>query len=141
MAQFDKAKKTRKRHNYFRIKIGDYSVFILALPIFPIFLLSEKIKKWNYDHLEWNEVRATKVLDKTLPKILEWNEEDNAFYYSMDWGYDFAWRTAPLLHRKWARKFGCKLKKFIKEGYENTEYTKTIEEDYYNTWIKFVEKR
>ena len=141
MASFDKAKETKKtKKQWWIIHTHNYSVYIWALPILPIVLLSDYIKERNSKKRVWSEEIATKVLDKVLPQILEWVEEDNAFYYCMSWGTSSLYRKAPRKYRKWANKFKYKLQQFIKEGYENADYVKTIEKDYYDTWVKFVEK-
>lgn len=142
MANFDKAKETKKaKKQWWIIHTHNYSVYIWALPILPFVLLSDYIKEQNSKKRVWDEQIATKVLDKVLPKLLEWVEEDNAFYYSMEWGQSALWRNAPRKYRKWAYKFSYRLQKFIQEGYENTDYIKTVEQDnYYEIWVKFVEK-
>ena len=86
MALFDKAKTPAKpRKKWWILHTKNYSYYIWALPILPFVLLADYIKDRNYKRLVWDETIATKVLDKVLPQILEWVEEDNAFYYSMEW--------------------------------------------------------
>ena len=144
MNSFDKAKQKTKPHKkWWIINTEKYSYYIWALPIIPIVMLVDFIKEKTYIKRVWNTNKATKVLDKVLPKVLNWSEEDNAFYYNMDWGYSQLWRLAPLKYRKWARKFQRELHKFIENGYENSLYIKSIEKkEYYDddTWIKFTEK-
>jgi hypothetical protein len=88
----------------------------------------------------WSAERATKVLNHVLPKVLEWVEEDKAYYYCMDWGTSNLWRGAKRTDRKWAQKWQYQLRDFIKEGYENELYSKSVEKDYYDTWVKFEER-
>lgn len=141
MTTFDKAKtKTKRNKKWYVIKIKDYKFYIWAIPLVPLAIAIEKFNHWRYTRLVWNEEKATKILDKVLPKRLDWEEENNAFYYSMSWGYSILWRKAPLFHRQWARKFAYKLHQFIEKGYENVNYIKTIEKDYYDTVVKFTEK-
>ena len=139
MTKFDKAKQSNKKRVNLRVKIGKYDVIFWALPIFPIFLAVEKIKDWHYNSLVWNEEKATKVLDKVLPKVLEWVEENDAYYYCMNWGNSHMYTKAPIFYRAWARKFSSRLQSYIRDGYENKNYTKEIEKDYYEEWVKFVE--
>lgn len=142
MALFDKAKTPAKpRKKWWILHTKNYSYYIWALPIIPFVLLVDYIKNRHYKRLVWDETIATKVLDKVLPQILEWVEEDNAFYYSMEWSTSSLWRRAPRKYRKWADKFTVKLQDFIAIGYENADYIKTIETDNYGEcWVKFVEK-
>lgn len=143
MAQFDKAKAVEKkyRRKWYEIQGKKYTYYIWALPILPLVLLADKIKDYRYNRRVWSAEKATKVLDYVLPQVLEWVEDDKAFYYSMEWGHSQLWRKARRRDRKWAYKFAYQLHKFIQNGYENAEYIKTVEQDnYYETWVKFVEK-
>lgn len=140
MTKFDKAKQnnTKKKINL-KVKIGEYKIVFWLLPIFPIFLGVKKIKDWHYNSLIWNEEKATKVLDKVLPKVLEWVEKENAYYYCINWDCFHMYTKAPFYYRRWAKKFARKLQAFVENGYENKNYTKTIEKDYCDTWVKFIE--
>ena len=143
MKTFDNAKtKTKAKRNkkWYVIKIKDYVFYIWLLPLFPFVFALEKLNNWRYNRLKWTEKKATKILDKILPNCLDWVAEDKAFYYCMSWQDSILWRKAPLFHRKWVKKFNYKLHQFIKNGYENVNYIKTVEKDYYDTWIKFTEK-
>lgn len=141
MAKFDIAKnKNEKKKINWRVNIGDYQVVFWALPIFPIFYGIKKFEDWSYNRMAWDEKRADRVLNTILPQVLEWDEEDNAFYFNTEWGDSIYWRRAKRVDRKWARKFCYKLKNYLEDEYENADYIKSVERDYYETWIKFVEK-
>lgn len=145
MTKFDKAKRKVERNKRMKkfnpyIYVGNYEFFILALPLAPFFIAREKFDNWNYKRMKWDEKRATKVLNYVLPKTLEWNEEDNAFFYYLGWSPSVISNKARIIDKKWCRKFEYDLRSFIGKGYENPNYTKTIEEDYGNDWVKFVEK-
>lgn len=88
----------------------------------------------------WSDKKAKKVLDKILPKVLDYVEEDNAFYYCMNWSEWELVDKAPLIYRKWVRKFKYELHKFIRDNYENEDYTKTVENDGFCIWVTFSEK-
>ena len=135
--EYAKIRKNKSEKKWYVIHCKKYSYYIWALPIIPFFVAYDKISEWAYNRRVWNEETARKVLDHALPYILEWIEEDNAFYYCMDWGNSSLWRKAPITKRKWAHKFAYELQKFIKEGYENSNYVKSVENDGYDTWIKF----
>lgn len=146
MKNFDEAKKRAtkvRKKPWYVVDTKNYSIYIWVLPLVPFVLGVEKFKAWRYDRLEWNEEKATKVLNKVLPKVLTYDAENNTFYYNMDWSYFGLKRNAPFGYKKWASKFGYDLKKFIKDGYENANYTKTISDDNYygDIWIKFEEKK
>ena len=84
----------------------------------------------KYEALEWSNERATKILDRVLPKRLGWDQEDNYYYYDMGWA---VWRNrelAKITDKIWMDKFAYKLHRFILEGYENPNYTKEIKRDW-----------
>ena len=138
---YAKTRKEKQNHKKWWIINGKkYSYYIWALPLIPFVLLYDKICEYLYKRRVWDEVKATKVLNYILPHILEWSEEDNAYYYCMDWRYYILWEKAPFTMRKWTIKFSANLHQFIKDGYQVDGYEKTIEDDGYGTWIKF-EKR
>ena len=143
MAQFDKAKTVEKkyRRKWYEIQGKKYTYYIWALPIIPFVLLVDKIQEYQSKRRVWSAEKATKVLAYVLPQVLEWVEDDKAFYYSTEWGVSQLWRKARRRDRKWAYKFDWRLHNFNKAGYENAEYNKPVEQDnYYETWVKFVEK-
>lgn len=142
MKNFDKAKKQNKSNNkkWYILHTKNYSYYIWALPLLPFVILVDYIKHWYYNRLIWSNERAIKVLNKALPKIIEWVETDKSFYYCMDWGTSQLYNRAPFFSRKWARKFAWKLHRFIKEEFEIEGYKKSIETDNYEeVWVRFSE--
>ena len=130
----------QSRKKWWIINGKKYDYYIWALPAVPFIVLYDEINDYLYKRRVWDEVKATKVLNYILPHILEWSEEDNAYYYCMDWGHYILWGKAPFTMRKWTIKFSVNLHQFIKDGYQPKGYEKTVENDGYETWIKF-EKR
>ena len=64
MKTFDNAKtKTKRNKKWDVIKIKDYVFYIWLLPLFPFVFALEKFNNWRYNRLEWNEEKATKILD------------------------------------------------------------------------------
>lgn len=136
MKAFDAAKEKRKvKRPIHWIKIRNYHVRWWEIPLVPFVMF----KDWRYDRMVWNEAKATKVLNAILPKELEWVEEDNAFYYSMDWNPYGIGKKAPRRYKNWANKFSWKLRDFIRDGYENPDYIKTYLYDD-GGWVKFEER-
>ena len=121
-------------------KFTDALANIIACPIRPFYKLYCYIEDKMYEHREWSDEKATKVLDKILPRVLEYVEEDNAYYYCMNWSEWGLYHNAPIGYFKWVKKFTYELHSFIREGYENKDYVKTIESDNYDIWVKFTEK-
>lgn len=145
MSTFDKAKQAKKTgKKWWIINTKKYSYYIWALPLIPFIELADRIEEKAYAKRVWDTDKATRVLNKVLPKVLEWVEEEGAFYYCMEWGYSNMWRKSPLKYRKWAKKFQYDLHKFVENGYENPQYIKTVDKGQYyydDTWVKFEEKK
>ena len=139
---FDKAKETKKKSNkkWYIINGKKYSYYIWALPLLPFVILYDVMSQRADKRRVWSTERATKVLNHVLPKVLEWVEKDKAYYYCMGWSTSSLWRGAKRIDRKWANKWQYQLRDFIKEGYENEHYSKSVEKDYYDTWVKFEER-
>lgn len=138
---FDKAKRTKSRKKWYIVRAFGYdNVYLWGVPFVPFVLLSDKYKSWRYNRMVWSEEKATKMLNRILPKMLEWVEEDNAYYFCMDWGYSNYQYQVPLWHRKWVRKFASKLREFVRDGYENPKYIKEHENDGYDEWVRFEER-
>lgn len=137
MAKFNKVKKEKKS---WVISTKKYSYAWWALPLIPVVEIIDYIQNKIDSHRIWSDEKAKKVLDKVLPKVLDYVEEDNAFYYCMDWSEWGLFDNAPLIYRKWVKKFKYRLHKFIQDNYENEDYVKTFENDGYYVWVKFSEK-
>lgn len=138
--KFEIQKKSNRKPWYI-IHGKKYSYHIILLPILPFVVLSDKIHDYNYKKMVWDETKATKVLNKVLPKVLEYLKEEKAFYYCMEWRTYDLHHNAPIGYKKWAKKFAFQLQKFIENGYENPDYIKTVEKDEYcDTWVKFEER-
>ena len=136
---FDKAKSKSKK-KWWVVRINNYNFYLWGLPFVPFVLVQEKFSDWQYKRLTWDEAKATKMLNRILPKTLEWVEEDEAYYFCMDWGYSNYLYKVPVWHRKWVRKFARELREFVRDGYENPQYIKECENDGYDEWVKFIEK-
>ena len=136
MKDFEKAKTKKQHRSPRRFNIAGYNdVFWYEIPFVSLRILSD----WRYERMKWSDEKATKVLDAILPNELEWVEEDNAFYYCMDWdAYGLISKT-PFYYKKWVRKFCYDLHRFIAEGYQNAGYNKTVIDDC-EQWVKFEEK-
>lgn len=139
---FEKAKTTTRTHKFPKVKFdyfdNHFEVFPLLVPLAIVVGTVEHYKTTYYRSLEWNETKATKVLDKVLPHVVEWDTEKNAYYFATTWDFSYhAKKYAPLGYKTWAKKFNNELAKFVATGYEHPKYIKTFEED---DWIAFTEK-
>ena len=142
---FDKAKENGKKKNkkkWWIINTKNYSYYIWALPIIPFCWVYDKIVNLIDKSRKWDEAKADKILNKTLPKMLKWDEEEKNYYLYIRSFYGFNWERVPFIYRKWSKKFSYRLKEYFLEKYENELYTKRVETEDYNEWyyITFTEK-
>lgn len=139
---FEKARKRKSRKKWYIIRTKSRSYYIWALPFIPLFVFCEFLADLHYKKLRWNEKTATKVLNKVVPEVSEWDSEDSTFFYSTEWDTVFMVRHSPLLYRKWARKFQSRLAKFLVEKFEIEGYEKAVVSEYGcgEAWVKFSKK-
>lgn len=110
------------------------------VPLIPFVELSERIKTKRYNNLVWSEGKAKKVLDKVLPKALEYDANEDEYYFGTDWNTRVLVKNTPIRWRKWVDKFSYSLYEYLTDTYENKNYTKTIEESCTGNWVIFKEK-
>ena len=142
---FDKAKENGKKKNkkkWWIINTKNYSYYIWALPIIPFCWVYDKIVDLIDKSRKWDEAKADKILNKTLPKMLKWDEEEKNYYLYIRSFYGFNWERVPFIYRKWSKKFSYRLKEYLLDKYENELYTKKVEKEDYDDfyYITFTEK-
>lgn len=138
-----KAMKEVKQSNnkkWWKIHTKDYSFPFWLLPIYPFVLFSDWLENWLYNHMEWDEKRAIKIVDYILPHYLEYFEKEKAYYLCMDWGFSEYYKFVPLWHKNWVKKFSYSLAKFIEDKYEKEGYDKKVYDNWSEGWIVFKEK-
>lgn len=133
---FEKAK-NKPRKPWYMVNTKNYQIPIWVLPIAPIIIGISKLSDWFYDRIKWDERKATEVLNHVLPKILNYNKDEDAYYYCMDWETYNLWHKAPLRYRRFAYKYEFKLHSFVKDEYMAKGYCKSIINDGYEEWIEF----
>ena len=142
---FEKAKENGKKKNkkkWWIINTKNYSYYIWALPIIPFCWVYDKIVNLIDKSRKWDEAKADKILNKTLPKMLKWDEEEKNYYLYIRSFYGFNWERVPFIYRKWSKKFSYRLKEYLLDKYENELYTKKVEKEDYDDfyYITFTEK-
>ena len=144
MKGFEKAKKKSKcGKKWYLVRCGNDYVYVWGLPLYPLYLLSKKIDKWQYERMRWTEKRANRILDKTLPKILSYDESANEYYYYVNGsGALYDRHNIFIFDRRWVRKYYHELKEHLINKYEHPKYIKSIvEADYYDEMqVVFKEK-
>ena len=133
---FKKAKNKSKKPWYV-VNTKNYQFPFWVLPIAPIVIGVSELGGWFYEHIKWDECKANKVLNHVLPKILDYDKVENAYYYCMGWGTCDLWHEAPLRYKCFAYKYEFKLHSFIKDGYMVKGYRKSVINDGYNEWVEF----
>ena len=134
---FEKAKNKPKKP-WYMVNTKNYQIPFWVWPIAPIVISISKLSDWFYDRIKWDERKATKVLNHVLPKILDYDEDEDAYYYCMDWGTYNLWYKAPLRYRRFVYKYDFKLHSFIKDGYMVKGYTKSVIKNYCDDeWVEF----
>lgn len=133
---FEKAKNKHKKP-WYMVNTKNYQIPVWALPIAPFMIGISKLSDWFYDHIKWDERKATKVLNHVLPKILDYNKDEDAYYYCMDWGTYNLWDKAPLRCRRFVYKYDVQLQSFIKDKYMVKGYCKSVINDGYEEWVEF----
>lgn len=133
---FEKAK-NKPRKPWYMVNTKNYQIPIWALPIAPFVIGISKLNNWFYDRIKWDEAKATKVLNHVLPKILDYDKNEDAYYYCMDWGTYILWHEAPLRYRRFAYKYEFRLHSFIKDKYMARGYCKSVINDDYEEWVEF----
>ena len=136
----NKEKKNKKK--WWIINTKNYSYYIWFLPIIPFCWMYDKIVKLIDKSRKWDEEKAEKIINKTLVKILEWDEDAKNYYVYIRRYHGFNWERVPFIYRKWAKKFSYRLKDYFLEKYENELYIKEVETEDYNEWhyVTFIEK-
>lgn len=125
-------KKEHKARKWWR-KNG-YKVWRVAL--FPLWiggLLKDKIEKHLNSKEEWNEERATAILNYYVPRVCKWNKEENYFYFfdnGMGWNLKFAKKYLKTKdYRFWEVNtgfFGGKIRDFLMKKFELEGFSKEL---------------
>lgn len=148
MSTFEKAKirtekekarkaKNKNRKKWWIIKFDKYEFGFWLLPLAVFVIPFGKIKDALHKSIKWSDEKATKVLDKKLPKILKWDDENKNYYCYIR---IFGWGLFSNPKSPWVKKYNYNLRDFLVKNYENENYIKTVEEDYDWYYITFTEK-
>ena len=136
---FKKAKNRshKSQKPWYMVSTKNYQIPFWVLPIAPIVFGISKFSDWAYECIKWDEHKATKVLNHVLPQILDYDKDEDAYCYCMDWGTYSLWHKAPLRYRFFAYKYEFKLPSFIKDKYMVKGYVKSVINDGYDEWVEF----
>lgn len=127
-----KPKKIKSKKPWYIIFYKNYRIYIWGVPLLPFVILSDKIDESR----KWCPHKAEKVINHGLPKILDYDTEDDTYSYYMDWRTGWMDEYAPLHLKAWARKFSYRIRKYLEEEYEHPLYNKTVIDD--EEWLKKI---
>lgn len=111
---------------------------VVLFPVWAVIWSKNKIEEKRYNALKWDDERATTILDKTLPSLLD-KDEDGTLWYFSDWRpYFYNRRGIHGKNKRFAYKYNATICEFLFEKYQIEGYEKTIEKVTYNVCaIKF----
>jgi hypothetical protein len=112
--------------------------------VFPLVLVNYAWRSLNdfyTSKITWDPNRAKRVLDDTLPYILD--EEDGELVYSMTWSSFNFRRWAKLKDKRFCGIYVYNIREYLKEEYEIEGYTKALVDDdvNYSCWVIFQKKK
>lgn len=145
MKKFDYAKHKEKKKKKFKMPVlsfydDRYRVPIVLLPLGLIYIAKDRIHLKYVEHLEWDEVKASKVLDYFLPYVIEYDEDKNVYYYCTNWGYSRTQlsKRVPLRLKGWSKKYHIDVFKYLENGYQKKGFVKSFEKEWNERWIIFT---
>lgn len=138
-------KKAKGTSNFMKVEFDlfkgqHFHVNILLVPLAIVVGIYDHCKNKYYHNLEWDEKKAEKLLDKSLGKVLEWDENACAYWFCMNWNSAYLREKAPFGMRTWAKKYNYETIKYLENGYHHPKYRKLVEIDEWgDKWLKFEE--
>ena len=142
----EKEMKKQNRKKPKTIKIKSYEFYWywtpIAIPVVGINMVINYISNKYYDSLVWSDERAKKVVDYTLPKFIDEDEDGKLWFYTGWSEYDWTNRCKRK-DKEWARKFRYDLHAYVETKYEAEGYEKVVDTDKYETykkWVCFIKK-
>lgn len=109
---------------------------ILRVILFPFWIgsiLLKKVRVWLDNRQEWNEERATKILNYYIPRTSEWDAEDKVldfFDNGIGWNVKLAKKYLKLKDRRFWKVnttwWGGKMRSFLIDKFELEGFTKEL---------------
>lgn len=136
-------KKEHKARKWWR-KNG-YKVWrVVLFPIWALVLLKDKLNSKLNNRQEWNEERATEILNYYIPRCAEWNEKEQCFYFfdnGMGWNLSLAKRYLKRKDRRFWKVhcgfWGGEIRNFLIEKFELDGFNKEVL-DTWDDWTEIV---
>ena len=140
-AEVIKAMNKKEKKHTFRKWWNRNGYKVMRVIFFPIWICSvikEKITKTLNARQEWNEERATAILDYYVPHKADWCEEDQTFYFfdnGIGWGMYWAKRYLKRKDRRFWKVNGVKIRRYLIDTYQLEGFTKIVG-DCSNGWTE-----
>lgn len=109
---------------------------VMRVILFPIWIgsiLVYKIQVWLNDKEEWNEERATEILNYYIPRRAHWDAEDKSFYFfdnGTGWNIKCAKRYLKRKDRRFWKIYcdwwGGRMRSLLIEKFELEGFTKEL---------------
>lgn len=128
---------------------NDYKVWrAILFPVWLIILAKGKIVTYLDKRNPWDEKRANEILSYYLPRVMDWENEDQAFFFfdnGYGWGMKERQKKLKFKDRRFWRKycgfFGGRIRDYLIKNFELEGFTKEVG-DCSESWteLKFVMK-
>ena len=91
--EIEKAIKAKQKEHPFRDRFRKWwsknGYKVMRVILFPVWLFV-LAQDWIYNHIEWSEERADKLLNYFVPRYCNWDDEEKTFYFfSNSYGWYF----------------------------------------------------
>lgn len=138
----EKAKKKRERtgKKWWMVYKKDYAFPFWLFPVYWLSLILEAVQKLEDKLYQWSDTKAAKMANYIIPQFLEYEEEEDSYYFPVDFGCSNYHKFVPLWHRRWVRKFSYDIMKFIKTVYQKKGYDKIFFEQYGDEYVVFKKR-
>ncbi len=144
-AEIIKAMNKKEKKHTFRKWWNRNGYKVMRVIFFPIWIyaiIKEKITKTLNARQQWNEERATAILDYYVPRKAEWCDEDKTFYFfdnGYGWGMYHAKRYLKRKDRRFWEVNEVQIRRYLIDKYQLEDFTKIVG-DCSNGWteLEFV---
>lgn len=129
-------------------KKNDYKVLrVILFPVWGCMWAGEKIKNKMDAQIVWSDERANEILSYYVPRMCEWDEENQELYF-FDNGYGWSIGLAKKYLKFKDRRFWCKfnglfggqIREYLMNTFELEGFTKELG-DCSNGWTEISFKK
>lgn len=133
-----KQPKKKKYHTMFNNRY-QFRFWILV-PLVLIVEMNRLRQEKSYESLEWDEVRAKRIIDKVFPKVCDIDKNTHELFFNREWT-GIIEREARKKDKRFCGKFRYQILDFIQNTYEIEGYTKKIDDQGYGEILTIFERK